>query len=187
MSLPRIAPVEPPYAADVATSFERLDAAGIPPLGLFRTVAHNPRVLQRLLAGSLLDTGSITLRQREIVILRACARAGCDYEWGVHAALLGPKAGLDADALARLTGPAEDMTLPAPELLLVRTVDALHEHARIPDALWSALSAHYDEAQRIEIVALAGYYRTIAYLCNALRIAPEPFAAPMDAATAPAA
>ncbi|GAA3246389.1 carboxymuconolactone decarboxylase family protein [Dactylosporangium siamense] len=27
---------------------------------------------------------SLTLREREIVILRTCARRGCEYEWGAH-------------------------------------------------------------------------------------------------------
>ena len=47
MSVPRIAPVEPPYADDVQAAFDAI-MRGAPPLLLFRTIAHNPRVLQRM-------------------------------------------------------------------------------------------------------------------------------------------
>lgn len=64
MSTPRIEPVEPPYPADVQAHFDTLMRAA-PPWLLFRTVARNPRVLQRMMAGGLLDRGSIPLRTRE--------------------------------------------------------------------------------------------------------------------------
>ena len=67
---------------------------GVPPIALFRTVAHNPRVLGRWRGGALLDKGSIALRQREIAILRTTARLGAEYEWGVHIAFFADKAEL---------------------------------------------------------------------------------------------
>ena len=84
----RIAPIEPPYPADIQAEFDKI-MRGAPPLLLFRTVARNPRVLQRLLAGGLLDKGSIPLRIRELMILRTCALCGAEYEWGVHVAAFG--------------------------------------------------------------------------------------------------
>jgi hypothetical protein len=57
---------------------------GVPPLLLFRTLAVNERVFHRVMAGGLLDRGSLTLRERELVIDRTCFRCGSEYEWGVH-------------------------------------------------------------------------------------------------------
>ena len=76
MTTPRIAPLEPPYPEAMQQDFDRV-MRGLPPLNIFRTVAHNPRVLSRMVAGGLLDKGSISLRQRELVILRTCAPARC--------------------------------------------------------------------------------------------------------------
>jgi hypothetical protein len=87
----RIAPVEPPYRQELQAQFDKL-MRGAPPLLFFRTVAHNPRVLQRMMDGALLDRGSISLRDRELMILRTCARCGAEYEWGVHVATFGAKA-----------------------------------------------------------------------------------------------
>ena len=80
---PRIAPLEPPYAPDIAGQFDRI-MRGAPPLVLFRVVAGNARAWEKFRAGSLLDRGPLSLREREIVIDRTCARTGCEYEWGVH-------------------------------------------------------------------------------------------------------
>src|SRR5262249_23183295 len=71
----RINPLAPPYADRLAEDFAALMPPGVPPIALFRTLAKNPRVLRRVRRGGLLDPGSITVRQREIVILRTTARA----------------------------------------------------------------------------------------------------------------
>src|SRR6185436_19771343 len=57
-SMIRIPPLAPPYAAAVAEDLEKLMPPGIPPIGLFRTLAHNPRVLRRVRKGGLLDPGA---------------------------------------------------------------------------------------------------------------------------------
>src|SRR5213595_4332464 len=84
-TMSRIAPLEPPYAPDIAGQFDPI-MRGAPPLTLFRVLAGNARAWEKFRAGSLLDRGPLSLREREIVIDRTCARTGCEYEWGVHVA-----------------------------------------------------------------------------------------------------
>jgi 4-carboxymuconolactone decarboxylase len=48
--------------------------------------------------------------------------------------------------------------------------DALHERAGVDDALWRSLAAVFEPAQIVELVALAGFYHTVAFATNALRI-----------------
>ncbi|HEY5800128.1 MAG TPA: carboxymuconolactone decarboxylase family protein [Burkholderiaceae bacterium] len=177
----RLAPLSAPYDDTVQRNFDRLAALGSEPLKLFRTVAHNPRVLDRLFAGSLLDRGALNLRQRELVILRTCARSGCEYEWGVHVALFAKRAGLSQEEICTLGPHIEAGAWSEAESALLAAADALHESATLPDAQWQALQAHYSPAQIVEILALAGYYRTIAYLANALRVEPEAYGAAFPA------
>src|SRR3954452_15063931 len=108
MLTPRIAPVNRPYPPDMQAEFDKI-VRGAPPLLLFRTVARNPRVLQRMMAGGLLDRGSISLRSRELMILRTCARCGAEYEWGVHIAVFGAKAQCNPEQIrATVFGGADD-------------------------------------------------------------------------------
>ena len=79
----RIVPLEPPYAPEIQSQFDRI-MRGAPPLMLFRVMASNARAWEKFRAGSLLDRGPLDVREREIIIDRTCALTGCEYEWGVH-------------------------------------------------------------------------------------------------------
>ena len=100
MATPRLSPLDPPYSPEITALFDRALPPGMAPLKLFRTLARNERACQRFFAGALLDRGSISLEEREIVILRACARCGSSYEWGVHVSIFGERAGLNATQIA---------------------------------------------------------------------------------------
>jgi len=140
MTQARIAPLEPPYAPPVQAALDRIMPPGVPPLALFRTLAVNERVFLRVMAGGLLDRGSISLREREIVIDRTCARCGSEYEWGVHVVLFAERVGLTAAQVAATCAPEPEAdAFPDRERLLIRLVDALHDRARVDDALWAAL------------------------------------------------
>src|SRR2546423_14482670 len=89
----RIAPLEPPYEQEIAGQFDRI-MRGAPPLLLFRVMAGNPRAWGKFRAGSLLDRGPLSIREREIVIDRTCAPTNCEDEWGGHVATLAEAAHL---------------------------------------------------------------------------------------------
>jgi alkylhydroperoxidase family enzyme len=173
----RIAPLQPPYAPDIQAQFDRI-MRGAPPLTLFRVIASNPRAWDKFRAGSLLDQGPLSLREREIVIDRTCALTACEYEWGVHVAIFAGPAGLtDAQIRATVRERADAPCWSEAEQALIAAVDALHHRATFDDAEFKALSAHYDEAKIFEIILLCGFYRTVSYLANGLALPLEAEAA----------
>ena len=178
----RLTPLEPPYDPEIARTLTRMMPPGQEPLKLFRTVAHNRHILDKLRStGSyLLNFGTLDPADRELVIQRTCARCGCEYEWGVHAAVFGGQVGLTGDKLAAtVTASADDddAAWTEREALLVALVDELHDTANVADATWRALTAHYDEAQLVELVALTGQYHAVSYMANALGVEREEAAA----------
>ena len=176
MPSPRIAPLDPPYPEDVQAAFDAI-MRGAPPLLLFRTVAHNPRVLQRMIAGGLLDRGSIPLRARELMILRTCARCGAEYEWGVHVANFGTKAALNQEQLrSTVHGSAADDCWNDDDSIVLQLGDQLHEGQNVDDALWQQAAERFSAAQLVELVMLAGLYHAVSFAVNAFRVAPEAFA-----------
>ena len=178
MTAARLAPLDPPYAAEVADDLARLMPPGMPPISLFRTIAHNPRVLSRFRRGALLDPGSISIREREIAILRTTARCRAEYEWGVHVAYFAAAAGLGpAEIEATVRGAADDPVWSPRERLIVALCDALHERATVCDQLWPALAAELSPAQIVELVVLAGQYHMVSFVTNALAV-------PLEAAAA---
>jgi alkylhydroperoxidase family enzyme len=49
--------------------------------------------------------------------------------------------------------------------------------AYVDDALWTALAAHLNAEAMLELLLVAGFYRTVSFLTNALRLPLEPSAA----------
>jgi alkylhydroperoxidase family enzyme len=173
----RLAPLQPPYEPEIQGQFDRI-MRGAPPLTLFRVVADNARAWEKFRAGSLLDKGPLSLREREIVIDRTCARTGCEYEWGVHVTAFAAAAHLTEEQVhATVLGAADAPCWSAAEQALIATVDALHARATLDDAEFKALAAHYDEAKIFEIILLCGFYRTVSYLANGLDLPLEKTAA----------
>ncbi|EJN11365.1 hypothetical protein PMI42_05325 [Bradyrhizobium sp. YR681] len=174
---PRMAPLTPPYPPEIQQQFDRI-MRGAPPLLLFRVMAGHARAWDKFRAGGLLDPGPLSLRQREIVIDRTCALNKCEYEWGVHVAVFaGPAKLSEAEVRATVEGDATSACWSPAEQALIAAVDALHTSATFTDTEFAALSAHCDEPQILEIMLLCGFYRTVSYLANGLRLPLEENAA----------
>ncbi|WP_369382190.1 carboxymuconolactone decarboxylase family protein [Streptomyces sp. cg36] len=182
--MPRIDPLDPPYPAPIGRALRRWMPPGAAhePLTLFRVLHRNPELASRMFAlgAGLLGHGLLPAADRELVIARVTARAGCGYEWGVHAATLSRQVGLTQAQLEATTeaDPFSRATWSPPHTALLRAVDELHDTAHLSDAAWEALRAHYDEERVLEFLVLAGWYRTIGYLANGLLLEPEPWATP---------
>lgn len=179
---PRIAPLEPPFAPQLQALLTKITPPGAPGiLALFRVLALHPDLADRMSGwgGFLLGRrASLTLRDREVVINRVCARCGAQYEWGVHVAAFGEAAGFSAAQNAAIASPdADDGALTARDRLLVQMVDELHDTAAVGDALWTQLEAQWTVPQLLELLMLAGWYHAISYVCNAARVPLESWGA----------
>lgn len=183
MASPRIGPIDPPYTPGMQADFDKL-MRGAPPLLLFRTVARNPRVLQRMMAGGLLDRGSISLRSRELMILRTCASCGAEYEWGVHVAAFGTQADwTPAQLRSTVHGTAADDCWGPEDSLVIRLADELHDTNHVHETLWQPLAAHFEPDQLVELIMLAGLYHAVSYMVNATGVEHEAGAPRFPAAT----
>jgi alkylhydroperoxidase family enzyme len=173
MRTPRLAPIDPPYPPEIQAEFDKI-MRGAPPLLLFRTVARNPRVLQRFLAGGLLDRGSISLRLRELMILRTCALCQAEYEWGVHVAAFGAKAGWTPEQVAAsVRGTADDGCWSKEERAVLLLADELHRTSSVGEDVWMEATALFAPEQLIELVMLAGLYHAVSFMVNAFGVQHE--------------
>jgi len=179
----RVEPLPAPYPPELQKVLDAIMPPGVPPLTLFTTLARVPRIWDRFRAGSLLDRGPVSLRHREIAIDRTCARCGCGYEWGVHVEFFAERAALTPEQVrATVHGDANDPAWTDDERLLIRMVDELHDTATLSDATWRALAATFSVEQILELIALVGFYHTVAFFANGLKLAPEAHGAPFPPA-----
>ena len=167
----RIAPAAAPFAPEVQAWLDRTMPPGRPPLRLFAVLARDPRLFGRFFAGGLLDRGHLSLRERELVIDRTTARRGAEYEWGVHVALFGAKAGLtEAQRVSLVHGTPDDACWSEDDRPLLRLCDELHAHSSVSDDTWAMLERRFSAEAQLELLLLAGFYTTVSFLVNALRL-----------------
>jgi alkylhydroperoxidase family enzyme len=171
----RICPLEAPFDPDTETLLARMMPAGAPPIALFRTFVRNLPMTKAMQMWGAYELGkalSLTLRDREIVIDRTCARCGCEYEWGVHVAVFAERAALDPDQVASLAhgGAVDPCWNSQRDRLLIRVVDALHDLSDIPDDLWDELAQVLDHEQILDLTMLCGWYHAISFTAVAARV-----------------
>lgn len=174
MTNPRLNPVEAPYPAEVSEILASMMPPGAEPIGLFRTVAHSPKMLAKLRASSMLGKVSLTLRQREILILRTTARCAAEYEWGVHVNFFATRVGFSKGEVSAISfATPEASQLGEEEKVLLQLVDDLSDQKTVSAEVYERLQSHYSAEQMLEMIMLTGMYHTVSFLCNGFAIANE--------------
>jgi len=172
----RLLPRPRPYEPEIEKMIDGMHFSGPAPRHLMQALAHSPKFLMRFQAmgGTLLFSGKLPPREREIAIMRTGARTRSEYEWGMHVTLYQKSCGLsDAQVAATLSGAWDDPVWTAREQLILRTVDELHDRSTVSDDLWTELAAEWPEDQLVELILTIGYYHMAAFFLNATGVALE--------------
>jgi alkylhydroperoxidase family enzyme len=126
-------------------------------------LAHHPALTRayHTFNGHILFATTLTVRQRELAVLRVAAVRQADYEWAQHVVLAGD-AGIDEDEVARIAEGPDAAGWSPLDGAIVRAVDELLADARIGDATWAALSREFDTRQLMDLVFTVGAYDLLA-------------------------
>jgi alkylhydroperoxidase family enzyme len=175
---PRIDPVQPPYPPQVAERLAAMMPPGVPPILLFRTFVRNLPMTTAMSGWGGYELSrrlSLSMRDREIIIDRTCARCGCEYEWGVHVAFFAGRVGLSERQITSLThgGASDPCWADERDRLLIEAADALHDAADIGDDLWHRLVGLFSQEQLLDLLMLAGWYHAISFTANGARVPHE--------------
>jgi uncharacterized peroxidase-related enzyme len=141
---------------------------------MFRTVAHRPEIFETMIAHfeAILQTGTVPLRLKELVIARTSQINRCAYCLSSHTQIC-LKLGWTREQLDNLAEFAHRDDFTAAEKAALRlaeqmTLDANH----IPDAEFDALRAHFDEGEIVELMAAIGLFNYFNRFNNALQMEP---------------
>jgi len=184
---PRILPLTPPHTPAVADQLAQWmpPDTGVEPIALFRLLTRSLPLTEALLPTGrrmLSRRSPISLRDRELVILRVCARLRCEYEWGVHVAGFAMAAGLTDEQVAATTESGLASVWTDDDCATLTFVDALLDGASVDDEAWAALGTRYDDDTLLELLVLVGWYHAIAFVANGVRLDLEEWAARFPAA-----
>ena len=163
---PARARVEPlPEAVETARGFMKDSVVNA--VNVTATLAHNELVSKGVgrFSRQLLFKGSVSPRQREIVILRMGWNCQSVYEFGQHT-LFGLDAGLTNDEIYWVTRPVDQHEWSAEDGALIQMVDDLHVDDCVSDATWEDLVTHFSASDILEFMAAALQYRLVSGLLN---------------------
>jgi alkylhydroperoxidase family enzyme len=139
---------------------------------IFRTQVRLPDAMRAFLAwGSyiLSRRNDLEPREREIVILRIGYLCRSGYEWAQHERI-GLQVGLTPLEIARIKQGSEAPGWSPADRALLKATDELHADQFITSPTWAALSAHFSESQRVNLIYTAGQYTQVSMLLNSLGI-----------------
>ena len=141
------------------------------PLNIFGTIAHHPRLLKRFMnfAGMFLNKGLLPDREREIVILRVGWNCQSVYEFGQHT-LIGQRVGLSLNEIDALTKDIAEHGWSVRDRALIEMSDDLCLDDCVSAATWAELSQHWNEAELVELVMVAGMYRLVSGFLNTMGV-----------------
>jgi alkylhydroperoxidase family enzyme len=132
-------------------------------LNALGTLAQHPELTAAFhtFNGHVLFGSTLTMRQRELLVLRVAARRDAEYEWAQHVVLAGD-AGITPEEVEQvLDGPEAAGWTPL-EAALLRAVDELIADAQVGDATWATLAEHLDTEQLMDVVFTVGAYELVA-------------------------
>jgi alkylhydroperoxidase family enzyme len=140
-------------------------------MNVLGTFAHHPALARAWFTtnGHLLMATTLTLRQREIVVLRVATLCKCSYEWAQHV-VVGRDVGLtDTEITLVAVGPDAPFLDPL-EAALIRAVDELFEDRLISRETWAALAADLDTQQLLDLIFTVGAYHTLALMMRSFEL-----------------
>jgi alkylhydroperoxidase family enzyme len=121
----------------------------------------------------LLGKGSISVRERELAVMRVGWLCRAPFEWGQHVNIA-KRYGMPAEDIERVTIGSSAPGWSEHEAAILRGVEELLGDQMISDETWGVLARTWSDRQLIEFPTLVGQYVATAYFQNALRVRLNP-------------
>lgn len=136
-------------------------------IGPFVATLRSPELTRRLqrLGEYLRYHVALAPKLREMAILLTAREWRQDFEWEVHAPLA-EKAGLDAALIAAIMEQRTPPTSERGETVVYDVFAELHRDGAVSDATFRAAVEELGEQGVVDLIALIGYYTTLAMIMN---------------------
>ena len=162
----RIEPIDPAQAPDKVR--EALD--NLPPLNIFRTLAHAETAFRPFLrfGGAVLTRMELDPLVRELVILAVAHEAEAEYEWVQHVAIA--KAVGATDEQVDAVEQRSDAALDPAQAVAVEFARAVVQSPRVSDELYDRVREQFGDREIVELLLAIGDYLMLARVMTVLQI-----------------
>jgi 4-carboxymuconolactone decarboxylase len=150
-------------------------AAGIPQNGympeFFAIMLRHPKLFRGHsdLAMVLMAGGDLSVRDRELAVLRIGWICQAPYEWNAHVDMAKRFSALNEEEIERVITGSSAPGWSEHDAAVLRAVEELIADAMITDETWATLAKIYDERKFLELPILIGQYLGVAFLQNSIR------------------
>jgi 4-carboxymuconolactone decarboxylase len=120
-------------------------------------------------AQKYLSDCEMDVRDRELAILRMAWLSQAPFEWGSHVKIA-KRNGVTSEEIERAIEGSSALGWSKRDRAIVRAMEELQLDSMITDDTWADLQEFYNDKKLIELVILAGQYKTVAYYQNSLRL-----------------
>lgn len=120
-------------------------------------------------AKKYLSDCELNVRDRELAILRIGWLSQAPFEWGAHVKIA-RRNGVTSKEIEQAIVGSSATGWNKRDRAIVRAMEELHFDSMISDDTWADLQEFFNDKKLIELVILAGQYKTVAYYQNSLRL-----------------
>jgi len=164
---PRIPPLDPKeWTPEQRKRFDP-NGTGQRAANVFVTFVRNPPGdrLRGGVTGHILNSTTLAVRQRELLLMRIGVLCRSEYEWAAHSRL-GRRAGMtDADVDRIVAGPDSAGGDPI-EIAMLRATDELYRDDVISESTWATLAKTLNTKQLLDLLVAVGGYRGVSMAIN---------------------
>ena len=164
---PRIPPLDPKeWTPEQRKRFDP-NGTGQRAANVFVTFVRNPPGdrLRGGVTGHILNSTTLAVRQRELLLMRIGVLCRSEYEWAAHSRL-GRRAGMtDADVDRIVAGPDSAGGDPI-EIAMLRATDELYRDDVISESTWATLARTLNTKQLLDLLVAVGGYRGVSMAIN---------------------
>lgn len=168
--MPRISLVLPPLGSDEQQEFLQK----VPPMALFRTLAHAPAVARRLagLGDAVMMQTTLPPILRELAVLRVAGLIEAPYVLTLHAHLARGLGLSDAEIGAATGGETGTTSLSGIYPAIVAFAEA-SVRGEVTDDMCGSLSSQLGERTLVDLVVCIGYFTMLCVITKTIDLEPE--------------
>jgi alkylhydroperoxidase family enzyme len=142
---------------------------------IFRTVAHSPLLLRRMLyfSDGLRNRTRLDPRFRELAILTVGRLTNAEYEY-IHHQRLAKSVGVRQEQLDKLAAWETDSVFNEQERAVIRYATEVTQNVKVADSTFDALRKFLDNEQIVELTLNTGFYNMVVRFLVPMQVDLEP-------------
>ena len=157
--------------AEVKEIYDRIQKNGARIINLYRTLASNPRILCDFvrLGSSLLAKTELSLKLRELAILRVARLTESEYEWVQHYPIA-LETGIRPEQAETISHWKSSKNFSDIERAVLQYTDEVAQNARVKDETFKVLQQYLNSQNIVELTVAIGYWGMVARFLEALHV-----------------